>query len=310
MISEPRAGQLVWLDGEFLPWADATMHVSAHHYGFGVFEGVRSYACDGGTSIFRLDDHTKRLLRSAQIMKMSVPQPYDREALNHVQIEILRRNKLGDAYLRPFVFYAGALGLRPSTRDLSIHVAVLALEWADRRSVERPASLRGLVLRTSSFARSSAHSLLSKAKANGYYVGGMLALQEAQACGADDALQLDHDGFVTETTGANLFVVKAGKLRTPPLSVVLEGITRDTIMAFAVDLGWSVSEEPLTREDIYTADEVFLTGTAMEVTPVLELDGRRIGTGTRGPITERLQTMYAAQVHGHGEHRAEWLSRV
>ena len=311
MIGEPRVDQVVWLDGELVPWQQATMHVSAHHYGFGVFEGVRAYAGEHGAAVFRLADHTRRLFRSARMLKLAIPPSFSAELLNEAQLELCRRNRFGDAYLRPFVFLDGVMGLRPCSRDLSVHVAILGVEWrahAPHRSAGNV--LRGVTLKTSSFTRHPPSSALSKAKCNGNYVGGMLALEEAQASGADEALLLDHDGFVTETSGANLFVVRDGQLQTPPLSCVLEGITRDSIITLAGDAGLRVSERQLTRDDVYAADEVFLTGTASEVTPVLRVDGRSIGSGSSGPITQALHAAYLASVRGQTKDQRGWLSQV
>jgi branched-chain amino acid aminotransferase len=307
MIVEPRGDEVIWLDGEFLPWRDATMHVLAHHYGFGVFEGVRAYATGTGAAIFRLQDHTERLFRSAQMMNIEIPSTYGRERLNQVQIEVLHRNRFRDAYLRPFIFLDGTWGIRPSTRDLRVRVAVLAVQWGEppQRSNETP---RGIRLRSSSFVRHPASALLSKAKSNGNYVGSMLALQEAQSGGADDALLLDTNGFVTETTGANLFVVRQQTLFTPPLCSVLEGITRDTVTTLARRMGLQVTESQLTRDELYIADEVLLTGTASEILPVLRIDGRVVGSGAPGPITERLRALYTAHVRGQIETEERWLT--
>jgi branched-chain amino acid aminotransferase len=309
MIVEPREGQLVWLDGRFVRWQDATMHVSDHHYGVGVFEGVRSYAGERGAAIFRLRDHTARLFRSAHILSIPIPDAYGPEQLNQVQLEILRRSSLADAYLRPFVFYGGIMGLGPRTRGLTVHVAVLALEWKDDGAYGAAAKQRGLSLRCSSLVRSHVGSLLTKAKANANYMNGIMALQEAHACGADDVLMLDAQGYVTETSGANLFVVRGGALHTPPLEGVLEGVTRDTIMQLAAELGISVSERRMTREDVYTADEAFVTGTAVEVTKVRELDGRSIGRGAQ-PITERFMALYSEHVRGQAGRSREWLTAI
>jgi branched-chain amino acid aminotransferase len=311
VIQEPRAGTVVWLDGTFVPWPEARMHVSDHHYGIGVFEGLRSYAAGDETSIFRLRDHTTRLLRSAHIMGIPIPVEYDVDYLDDVQTQVVRRNHLRDAYVRPFVFYGGLIGLSPRTQDLSVHVAVLALDWQPSGPRQgRDIGARGMVLRTATFMRHHPNSLFSKAKANGNYVNGILARQEVQASGADDALLLDQNGFATETSGANIFVVRGGCIHTPPAASALEGVTRDTIISLARAFGYAVTERPITRDEIYIADEVFVTGTAVEVTPVRELDGRRIGAGARGPLTEKLQLLYADHVRGQGEHRKEWLSRV
>lgn len=309
MIGEPRADHVIWLDGQFVPWQQATMHVSAHHFGFGVFEGVRVYLGETGAAIFRLADHTRRLFRSARMMKLAIPSPFSCEALNEAQLELTRRNRFGDAYLRPFVFLDGVMGIRPCSRDLAVHVAILGVEWRSQ-APHRAGNVRGVTLKTSSFTRHPANSLLGKAKANGNYVGGMLALEEAQSSGADDALLLDHAGFVTETSGANVFVVRDGQLQTPPLSCVLEGITRDTVIRLAAEAGLPVSERQLTRDDVYAADEVFLTGTASELTAVLRVDGRAIGAGSVGPITQALSASYEASVRGRSADPRGWLTPV
>lgn len=286
------------------------MHVSDHHYGVGVFEGVRSYRGERGTSVFRLEDHTKRLFRSAHILKMQIPERYDPTTLNDVQAELLRRNDFGDAYIRPFVFYGGVLGLRPSTLDLTVHVAVFALPWAGHAYGEddvRPGSVR---LRTATLVRNHPNSVFIKAKANGNYVNGILARQDAQASGADDALLLDQNGFVTETSGANLFIVRDGVIQTPPVTSVLEGITRDTIIRLATSSGYAVVERNITRDDVYVADEAFLTGTAAEVTWIRELDGRRIGRDEEGSITRRLRTMYSTRIRGEDRDTDGWLTRI
>jgi branched-chain amino acid aminotransferase len=306
VICEPRADQVIWIDGEFVPWHQATVHVSAHHYGFGVFEGVRVYAGQTGAAIFRLEDHTKRLFRSARMMKLALSPAFSCQQLNEAQVELVKRNRFGDAYLRPFVFLDGVAGLRPCSRELSLHVAILGVDW---RARDEGRSL-GVRLKSSSFTRHPATSLLSKAKANGNYVGGMLALEEAQASGADDALLLDQNGLVTETSGANLFIVRDGQLLTPPLSCVLDGITRDSVITLASEAGLHVSQQPLTRDEVYVADEMFLTGTASELTPVLQVDGRPIGDGAPGPITERLRAAYAAGVRGRSAQHREWLTPV
>jgi branched-chain amino acid aminotransferase len=311
VIGQPRAEHVIWLDGAFVPWHEATMHVSAHHYGFGVFEGVRVYAGERGAAIFRLADHTKRLFRSARMMKIAIPDAFSCERLNEAQLELARQNRFGDAYLRPFVFLDGILGLRPCSRDLAVHVAILGVDWKTNDAGRAGSAVaRGVTLKTSTFTRHPANSLLSKAKANGNYVGGMLALEEAHANGADEALLLDPNGFVTETSGSNLFVVRDGELQTPPVSLVLDGITRATVMTIATEAGLRVSERQLTRDEVYVADEVFLTGTASELTPVLRVDGRPIAAGLPGEITQRLHALYMNYVRGRAVDHREWLAPV
>lgn len=310
MISEPRPDHAVWLDGEFVPFSAATMQISDHHYGVGVFEGVRAYANAEGAVVFRLREHTERLLRSAHILRMGLPQRFDRDHLERVQLELLRRNRLRDAYLRPFVFYSGIAGLAPGTRDLRVRVAVLALEWTAERAGDAEGIAPPMTLRTSSFVRQHPNSVLAKAKANGNYMNGILAREEARECGADDALLLDQDGYVTETSGANVFVVANGALYTPPLTSALAGITRDSVIVLAASFGMSVSERRMTRDELYIADEVFITGTAVEIRPVRSLDGRAIGSAARGPVTERLQRAYADHVRGREVCRHGWLTSV
>jgi branched-chain amino acid aminotransferase len=311
VIAEPRVDHVVWIDGEFVPWRHATMHVSAHHYGFGVFEGVRVYEVEGGAAIFRLADHTERLFRSARMMKLALPQAFSREVLNDAQLELARRNRFGDAYLRPFVFLDGIMGIRPCSRDLAVHVAIMGVEWRPK-PVSRPAlgNGSGFSLKTSSFIRQPPSSLLAKAKANGNYVAGMLALEEAQSSGADDALLLDQNGFVTETSGANLFIVRGKQLLTPPLSCVLEGITRDTVIQLATEQGLRVTECQLTRDDVFAADEVFLTGTASEIRSVARVDGRLIADGGPGSITRALSESYGACVRGRAKDHHDWVTPV
>jgi branched-chain amino acid aminotransferase len=311
MLVEPGSDSLVWLDGEFVRWSAATIHLCDHHYGVGVFEGVRAYAGDQGPAIFRLSDHTRRLLRSAHMLKIQMPESFGEAALNQAQIELMRRSGLGDAYIRPFVFHSGTFGLSPRIRGLRVRVAVMAIEWRDNGAFAGgEAATRGISLRTSSFTRHDGSSVLTKAKANGNYMSGILAREEAQDSGADEALLLDRSGFVTETSGANLFAVLRGTVCTPPLDCVLEGVTRDTVMSLAEGLGKKVVERRLTRDDVYTADEVFLTGTAAEVTPIREVDGRRIGNGKPGEFTTRIQRMYADLVRGRRDERREWLTRI
>jgi branched-chain amino acid aminotransferase len=266
---------------------------------------VRSYSVGQRACVFRLRDHTARLFRSARMLGLSIPAQYDAACLDRVQIEVLRKNRLGDAYLRPFVFYGGTRGLSRDVRGLDVHVAVLALEWKGH-----PAAAprrEGVSLRTSTFTRHHG-SLLAKAKANANYMSGILALQEAQACGADEALLLDTQGFVTETSGSNVFCVQDGVIHTPPVESVLEGITRHTVIELARRAGWTVLERRLTRDELYAADEIFLTGTAAEVTPVLEFDGRPVGDEGPGPTTTKLRDMYAALTRGRDAHRPEWLT--
>ena len=245
------------------------------------------------------------------MLKIQIPARFDENALNQAQVELVRRNGFQDAYIRPFVYHSGTFGLSPRTRGLRVRVAIMALEWRDDGAFAGgEAATRGITLRTSSFTHHHGSSLLTKAKANGNYISGVLAREEAQDAGADEAMLLDREGFVTETSGANLFAVLRGVVCTPPLDSVLEGVTRATVMTLLESLGTRVVERRMTRDDIYTADEVFLTGTAAEVTPIRAVDGRQIGGGVPGELTRRVQSMYVNLVRGRSPDRLEWLTRI
>ena len=297
----------IWFDGEFVPWREAKVHVLTHtlHYGAGVFEGVRAYRAEDGTAIFRLHDHTRRLFDSAAIIGMKIP--FTRDELNEAQCEAVRKNGLETAYLRPMVFY-GAEGMGLRADNLKVHCIIAVWQWGTYLGEEN--IRRGIRVKTSSFARYHANTAMCKAKANGHYINSMLALHEALAAGCDEALMLDTDGYVAEGSGENVFIVADGALHTPDLNAALNGITRRTVLQLARDEGLDVVERRITRDEAYIADEVFLTGTAAEVTPVRELDGRVIGGGGRGPITERLQTLFFDTVHGRGGAHREWLAFV
>ena len=298
---------VIWKDGELIPWREATTHVLTHtlHYGMGVFEGVRAYDAEQGTAIFRLREHTDRLFRSAHILKM--PMPYDKETLNEAQRAVVRENKLSSAYIRPMCFY-GAEGMGLRADNLGVHVIVAAWEWGSYLGDDNMQN--GIRIKTSSFTRHHVNITMCKAKANGNYMNSMLALNEAMTSGYDEALLLDTEGFVAEGSGENIFIVRNGVLYTPDLTSALEGITRDTIVTLAQEEGLTVREKRITRDEVYVADEAFFTGTAAEVTPIRELDDRMIGSGGRGPITERLQTLYFDQVYGRREDYPEWLTLV
>jgi branched-chain amino acid aminotransferase len=298
---------VIWMDGEYVAWRDAKVHVLTHtlHYGLGVFEGLRAYSTDKGTAIFRLEAHTDRLYRSAHIVGMQIP--YDKDTLNEVQQEIVRKNQLESAYIRPVVYY-GAEGLGLHAGNLSVHVAVASWEWGAYLGTENLE--RGIRIRTSSYTRHHVNSAMTKAKANGQYINSILALQEALACGYDEALLLDTEGYVAEGSGENFFMVSGGVVYTPELTSVLAGITRESIMVLAAELDIPVREKRLTRDEVYSADEAFFTGTAAEVTPIRELDNRTIGDGRRGPITEKLQQTYFDQVQGRRNAHSEWLTLV
>jgi len=306
MAMDDRDG-VIWLDGEWLPWRDAKVHVLTHtlHYGCGVFEGLRAYKTDRGAAIFRLRDHTDRLFRSAHIMNMKMP--FDKDILDRAQCEAVSRNGLSSAYMRPMCFY-GSEGMGLHAKGLKVHVMIAAWEWGSYLGAENMA--RGIKVRTSSYTRNYVNSVMCKAKANGNYLNSILAVQEAVEAGCDEALLLDHEGYVAEGSGENIFIVRRGKLYTPDLTSALEGITRETVFTIARENGLDVVEKRITRDEVYVADEAFFTGTAAEVTPIREVDGRTIGHGGRGPITEKLQTLYFDYVHGRRNDHAEWLTYV
>jgi branched-chain amino acid aminotransferase len=298
---------VIWLDGEWLPWRDAKVHLLTHtlHYGCGVFEGLRAYKTDRGAAIFRLRDHTDRLFRSAHIMTMKIP--FDKDALDRAQREAVSRNNLSSAYIRPMCFY-GSEGMGLHAKGLKVHVMIAAWEWGSYLGAENMA--RGIKVRTSSYTRNYVNSVMTKAKANGNYLNSILAVQEAVEAGCDEALLLDHEGYVAEGSGENIFIVRRGRLYTPDLTSALEGITRETVFTIARENGLEVIEKRITRDEVYVADEAFFTGTAAEVTPIREVDGRTIGEGGRGPITEKLQSLYFDYVHGRRSDHPEWLSYV
>ena len=298
---------LIWLDGEMVPWRDAKVHVLTHtlHYGMGVFEGVRAYEAEQGTSIFRLEAHTDRLFNSAKILNMKIP--FDKETLNAAQRASVSQNNLKSAYLRPMAFY-GSEGMGIRADNLRVHVMVAAWEWGAYMGEEN--LTRGIKVATSSYTRHHVNVTMTKAKSNGSYMNSMLALQEAISHNCDEALLLDVDGYVAEGSGENFFMVKEGVLYTPELTCCLDGITRKTIMELAKELDIEVVEKKITRDEVYIADEAFFTGTAAEVTPIRELDNRPIGAGTRGPITEKLQTLYFDIVHGRSPVHMNWLTNV
>jgi len=306
MSYEDRDGT-IWMDGEYVPWRDAKVHLLTHtlHYGVGVFEGIRAYKTDRGPAIFRLADHTRRLFDSAHILGMSIP--YDPATIDEACVEVVRRNALESAYLRPLAYY-GSEGMGLHADTLSVHVGIAAWYWGAYLGDD--ALARGIRVKTSSFARAHINSVLSRAKAVANYMTSILATQEAAKDGYDEALLLDVNGLVAEGSGENVFVVKDGAIYSPQLLSALNGITRKTVMRLARDEGLDVFERPITRDDLYIADEMFFTGTAAEVTPVREVDNRTIGSGERGPVTERLQKRYLDVVSGRVPEYEDWLTFV
>lgn len=299
---------LIWMDGEMVQWRDARVHVLTHslHYGMGVFEGVRAYNTrDKGTCIFRLQEHTDRLFRSAHIMGMNMP--FDKAAVNQAQKDVVRLNGLEEGYLRPLAFL-GSEGMGLRADNLRTHVVVAAWEWPSYMDPE--ARDHGIKVRTSSYTRHHVNISMCKAKATGNYINSLLALREAIESGAEEALLLDNEGYVAEGSGENVFMVRDNTIYTPELTSCLEGITRDTIFVLAAELGYQVREKRITRDEVYVADEAFFTGTAAEVVPIRMLDGRTIGCGSRGPVTEKLQSMYFDSVRGNRQQNRQWLEPV
>jgi len=298
---------VIWFDGEMVPWREAQVHVLTHtlHYGMGVFEGLRAYHAEQGTAIFRLKAHTDRLYRSAHILGMAIP--FDKLTLNTAHKAVIRENNLDSAYIRPMCFY-GSEGMGLRADNLKVHTIIAAWDWGSYLGDE--GMEKGIRIKTSSFTRHHVNITMCKAKANGNYMNSMLALQEALRDGYDEALLLDVDGFVAEGSGENIFIVRDGVIYTPELTSALEGITRDTIFKLAQENGLVIREKRITRDEVYIADEAFFTGSAAEVTPIRELDGRSIGNGTRGPITQLLQSQYFDLVHGRLDQYQDWLDYV
>jgi branched-chain amino acid aminotransferase len=306
MSMDDRDGQ-IWFDGKMIDWRDARIHVLTHslHYGMGVFEGVRAYKTDSGTAIFRLAEHTRRLFNSAKIFQMQLPYSFDQVV--QAQKDVVKANRLESCYLRP-IAWIGSEKLGVSPRGNTIHVAVAAWSWGAYLGEEGLA--KGIRVKTSSYTRHHVNVSLVRAKASGYYINSILANQEVTAHGYDEALLLDTEGYVSEGAGENVFIVRNGILYTPDLASCLDGITRDSVITLARDLGIEVREKRITRDEMYCADEAFFTGTAAEVTPIRELDDRQIGEGRRGPVTEKLQSLFFDVVAGRSDRYSRWLSRV
>ena len=298
---------LIWYDGKLVPWREATTHVLTHslHYGLAVFEGLRAYQTAKGTAIFRLKEHTERLFNSAHIYMMKIP--YDRETLMSAQKEVVRANKLDSCYVRPIAFY-GSEKMGVSPKGAKVHVAIAAWPWGAYLGSE--GLEKGIRVKTSSYARHHVNVSMCRAKYSGTYANSILANMEATEHGYDEGLLLDVDGFVAEGAGENLFMIKNDKIVEPELNSALIGITRESVIQLAGDLGYTIGAKRITRDDLYIADEVFFTGTAAEVTPIRELDGRTVGTGKRGPLTEKLQSMFFDVVNGRSEKYGHWLHYV
>jgi branched-chain amino acid aminotransferase len=297
----------IWFDGKLVDWRDAKIHVLTHslHYGMGIFEGVRAYKTVSGTAIFRLAEHTRRFFNSAHIFQMKLP--YTPEQMMDAQKEVVRANALESCYLRP-IAWIGSEKLGVSPRGNTIHVAVAAWPWGAYLGEDGLA--KGIRVKTSSYTRHHVNASLVRAKASGYYINSILANQEVTAHGYDEALLLDTEGYVSEGAGENVFMVRDGAVYTPDVASCLDGITRNSVITMARDMGLAVIEKRITRDELYCADEAFFTGTAAEITPIRELDDRTIGAGSRGPITARLQSLFFDVVGGKSDRYGSWLTPV
>jgi len=300
--------KLIWMDGALVPWDEARVHVLAHtlHYGMGVFEGIRCYeTADKRSAVFRLREHTRRLFASAHILNLAIP--FDEATINTACLDTIRQNDLRECYIRPLVFLGeGEMGLHATTNP--VRVTIVVWPWGSYLGDEGVRN--GIRVKTSSFQRFHVNTMMTKAKAVGHYVNSILANQEVRKVGYDEALMLDTDGFVAEASGENLFIVRDGIVKTPPLTSVLPGITRATLITLLREQGQTVIEDRFTRDEVYIADEAFFTGTAAEVTPVRELDDRAIGTGKPGPVTQAMQESYFAVIRGRDATHRDWLSYV
>jgi len=298
----------IWMDGDLVDWGDAKVHVLSHamHYGSGVFEGIRCYETARGSAVWHLDEHLKRLFRSAKLYHLDIP--FSAEALSEAVKETIRANGLSACYIRPLVFRGyGEMGVNPLNAPVNVVIAV----WPWGAYLGEQALEQGVRVKISSWRRNDQNSLPAAAKATGQYINGVLAKIEAIKAGYDEAIMLNQQGYITDGTGENVFVVSHGVLFTPPTqSGCLDGITRATVMGMAGDLGYEVREENMVRTDLYNADEAFFSGTAAEVTPVREVDDRVVGEGTRGPITKEIQGTFFAATKGEIEKYASWLAPV
>lgn len=295
------------MDGKFVEWDKAQVHVLTHtlHYGLGMFEGIRCYKTAKGSAIFRLDEHVDRLFSSAHIFNIEIP--YSRKEIRDAIVKTVTINALKECYIRPLVYIGyGAMGLYPKGNPIS--VAIAAWPWGAYLGDE--GIDRGIRIQVSSFTRHHVNSSMTRAKVCGYYVNSQIAKKEAIAGGFDEALLLDPEGYVSEGSGENIFIVRSGQVKTTPLTTILEGITRDSIITIARDNKIPVVEERFTRDEIYIADEAFFTGTAAEVTPIREIDNRKIGTGTRGKVTKKLQSIFFDVVKGKNRKYESWLTRL
>lgn len=297
----------IWMDGKLIDWKKANVHVLTHtlHYGLGVFEGIRCYEINGGSAVFRLEEHVERLLSSAHIVQIKIP--FSQKQISDAILEIIRINKLKECYIRPIAFIGyGEMGL--CVKENPIHLVIAAWPWGTYLGEE--GLQNGIRVMISSFTRSHVNTTMTKAKACGAYLNSQLAKKEAILHGYNEALLLDTDGYVSEGPGENIFIVRKGIIKTTPLTTILEGITRETVMTLAGEAGMEVREERFTRDELYIADEAFFVGTAAEVTPIREVDGRTIGQGKPGPVTKKIQSNYFDAVHGKSARHHAWLAKV
>ena len=297
----------IWMNGEFCDWKDAKIHILTHtlHYGTGVFEGVRAYKTNSGTAIFRLNDHTDRLFESARLIGMQIP--FTKDELKQAQCDSVRINNLNNAYIRPICFY-GSEGMGLRADNLKVHCCVAAWDWGTYLGEDKIKN--GIKIKVSPFPKRTEMSMLYKAKVTGNYLNSMLALRDALNSGFDEALILDTDNSVNEGSGENFFIIKNNILSTPDLTTVLDGITRKTIISIAKDLGYSTVEKKISLDEVFEADEAFFTGTAAEVTPVIQVDNNNINNGLPGEITKKLQDTYFKLIRGNIKKNDSWLTLV
>lgn len=298
--------EYIWFDGEFVPWEQAKVHVLSHalHYGTGAFEGIRAYRCiDGTSAIFRLSDHVKRLFHSIKILGLRIP--HLEEEISSAIINTLKINKLTEGYIRPLSFVGeGIMGVHPGDNPIKTIIAV----WPWGAYLGEEGLKNGIRVKTSSFIRHHVNSMMTKAKLSGNYVNSVLAKMEVKSSGYDEALMLDSSGFVSEASGENIFIIRDGIIKTTPLTSILGGITRNSVMSIASDLGYTVIEQQFTRDELYISDEAFFTGTAAEVTPIQSVDNRIIGEGKIGSITHTIQKKYFSIVKGEDHSYKHWLT--
>jgi branched-chain amino acid aminotransferase len=301
------ATEKIWMNGKFVKWDDAKVHVLTHtlHYGTGVFEGIRCYKTDSGPAVFRLQEHVGRLFDSAHILLMEMP--FTREAVAEAILETIRVNKIEACYIRPIAFLGyGAMGIFPKENPVQVSIAV----WPWGSYLGEEGLKNGIRVKISSFNRPHVNATMVRSKTTANYANSLLAKREALKNGYDEAMLLDTDGYVAEGSGENVFIVRKGVIKTPPLTSILEGITRDAIMQIAAERGMRLVEERFTRDELYVADEAFFTGTAAEITPIREVDNRSIGEGKPGPVTKELQSAFFDIVHGRDSRHADWLTYV